>query len=263
MRDVESLPTSQKLIFSNVTFTYPGMNKAALSNVSFSINPGETVSFVGKSGSGKSTIMKLLLRFYEEWNGEISLGGVDIRQLPPEVWMGQIAVVFQDGRLLQKNIFDNVRMSCKNATKEQVLSALHQAQCADIPQRSPRGLDTIIGEDGFYLSGGEQQCICIARAIFKDAPFVLLDEATAYLDDYNTELVENALRNLLAGKTVIRITHKLTKLRPDDFVMMVDKGFVIQSGIHKNLCITEGAYREIWKEQCQALEWKIEGGMGF
>lgn len=151
-------------------------------------------------------------------------------------------------------------MSCKNATREQVLSALYQAQCADILQRSPHGLDTIIGEDDFYLSGGEQQRICIARAIFKDAPFILLDEATAYLDDENTELVENALRNLLAGKTVIRITHKLTTLRPSDFIMVLEKGVMIQSGIHKNLCVTEGVYREIWKEQCQSLEWKIKGG---
>ena len=202
-------PEGSRVEFRDVSFTYDGAQTPALNHVSFTVEPGQTVAFVGPSGGGKTTAASLIPRFWDVSSGTVLVGGVDVRDIDPHVLMDQIAFVFQNSRLFKASILENVRAAKPNASREEVLAALAAAQCGDILEKLPQGMDTMIGTEGTYLSGGEQQRIALARAILKDAPIVVLDEATAFADPENEALIQKAFAKLTKDRTVIMIAHRL------------------------------------------------------
>lgn len=258
--DKPQTPKDNRVVFRDVSFTYDGAQTPALSHLSFTAEPGETVALVGPSGGGKTTAASLIPRFWDVDEGTVEVGGVDVRQIDPHVLMDQVAFVFQNNRLFKTSILENVRAARPNASREQVLAALEAAQCSDILEKLPQGLDTVIGTEGTYLSGGEAQRVALARAILKDAPIVVLDEATAFADPENEALIQKAFARLTKGRTVIMIAHRLSTVVGADKILVLDNGQLIEQGTHKELIVAGGLYTQMWTDYNQAIRWKMESG---
>ena len=251
-------PNGNKVEFNDVSFTYEGADHPALSHVSFVAESGQTVALVGPSGGGKTTAASLIPRFWDVSDGAVKVGGIDVREVDPHVLMEHIAFVFQNNRLFKTSIIENVRAARPGASREEVQKALEAAQCMDIIDKLPNGMDTVIGSEGTYLSGGEQQRIALARAILKDAPTVVLDEATAFADPENEVLIQKAFATLTGGKTVIMIAHRLSTVTGADKIIVLDGGKVAEEGTHEELIEKSGLYARMWNEYNQAAKWKIQ-----
>ena len=251
-------PNGNMVEFKNVGFTYEGADFPALDGVSFVAQSGQTIALVGPSGGGKTTAASLIPRFWDVSSGAVEVGGVDVKQIDPHVLMDNIAFVFQNNRLFKTSIFENVRAAKPDATREEVLLALEAAQCMDIIEKLPERMDTVIGSEGTYLSGGEQQRIALARAILKNAPIVVLDEATAFADPENEVLIQKAFAELTKGKTVIMIAHRLSTVVGADKIIVLDNGKVVEEGTHEELKNNGGLYAHMWSEYNQAAKWKIQ-----
>ena len=251
-------PNGNKVEFNDVSFTYEGADLPALSHVSFVAKSGQTVALVGPSGGGKTTAASLIPRFWDVSEGAVKVGGIDVREVNPHVLMDYIAFVFQNNRLFKTSIIENVRAARPGASREEVQKALEAAQCMDIIDKLPNGMDTVIGSEGTYLSGGEQQRIALARAILKDAPIVVLDEATAFADPENEVLIQKAFATLTRGKTVIMIAHRLSTVTGADKIIVLDGGQVAEEGTHEELIEKSGLYARMWNEYNQAAKWKIQ-----
>ena len=253
-------PKDNGVEFKDVTFTYDGADRPALDHVSFKVEPGQTAALVGPSGGGKTTAASLIPRFWDTSSGEVQVGGVNVKEIDPHVLMDKVAFVFQNTRLFKTSILENVRAARPGASREEAEAALHAAQCDDIIEKLPKGIDTVIGSEGTYLSGGEQQRVALARAILKDAPIVVLDEATAFADPENEALIQKALKTLTKGRTVIMIAHRLSTVIGADKIIVLDNGKVAGEGTHAALSVGGGLYERMWKEYNQAVMWKIASG---
>ena len=250
-------PKGNRVEFKDVSFTYDGAEVPALSHVSFTAEPGQTVALVGPSGGGKTTAASLIPRFWDATSGTVEVGGVDVTRIDPHVLMEQVAFVFQNNRLFKTSILENVRVARPEATREQVLAALTAAQCGDILEKLPDGIDTQIGAEGTYLSGGEQQRIALARAILKDAPIIVLDEATAFADPENEVLIQKAFAALTRGRTVIMIAHRLSTVVGADKILVLEAGRIAEQGTHAALTAAGGLYARMWADYNRAVQWKI------
>ncbi|MBR1478990.1 MAG: ABC transporter ATP-binding protein [Lachnospiraceae bacterium] len=250
-------PLDNSIELENVTYRYKDATRDALKNISLKIQQGEHVALVGPSGSGKTTLAELLVRFFDVTEGEIKIGGVNVKDIPSEELMRRVSFVFQDSRLLKKSIYENVALARPGATETEVLAALKKAQCMDIIEKLPAGIHTVIGEKGTYLSGGEQQRITIARAVLKDAPILILDEATAFADPDNEAKVQAAFKELSKDKTLIMIAHRLSTVVSADRIFVMDNGSVVSSGTHKELMEKQGLYRKMFDEYMTGIEWKV------
>lgn len=250
-------PQDASISFKNVSYRYDGASDDAIHNISLDIKSGEHIAFVGPSGGGKSTLAKLIARFADVNSGFIEIGGVNVKNIKASDLMNTVSFVFQDSKLLKMSIFDNVRMGNKNAMREEVIEALHNAQCDDIIEKLPGGIDTVIGSKGTYLSGGETQRIAIARAMLKNAPILILDEATAFADPDNEAKVQAAFSKLSEGKTVIMIAHRLFSVTEVDRIYVLKNGQICQSGTHENLLSQDGLYAHMWKEFNKSVSWKV------
>jgi ATP-binding cassette subfamily B protein len=245
--------------FREVSFSYDeDGDVAALDGVSFTAKHGEVTAIVGPSGSGKSTIAHLIPRFYDVTNGAVLIGGVDIREMNLEYLMQKVSFVFQDVFLFKQSIMDNIRIGSKNASDEQAIAAAKAAQCHDFIQKLPNGYHTVIGTKGVHLSGGERQRIAIARAIVKDSPIIVLDEATAFADPENEHLIQKAFEKLMKGKTVVIIAHRLGTVRGADNIVVMDRGKIAEQGTHGELLSKNGKYRAMWDMYTGSLEWRIK-----
>ena len=253
-------PKDNSVTFRDVSFTYDGAGVPALDHISFRVEPGQTVALVGPSGGGKTTAASLIPRFWDVSSGIVEVGGVDVRQTDPHVLMDQVAFVFQNDRLFKASILENVSVARPSATREEVRAALSAAQCDDILAKLPDGMDTMIGTDGTYLSGGEQQRVALARAILKNAPIVVLDEATAFADPENEILIQKAFAVLTKGRTVIMIAHRLSTVVGADKIIVLDGGHVEETGTHAQLVRAGGLYARMWADYNQAAKWKISAG---
>lgn len=251
------IPEHNDVEFKNVTFTYPGSEFPALSHLNLHVQEGKTVALVGKSGSGKTTAATLIPRFWDPQEGVVCIGGVPVTEVAKKDLMNRIAFVFQDTRLLKASILENMRAARPDATREQVLNALHNAQCDDIIEKFPKGIDTILGTKGIYLSGGEKQHIALARAILKDAPIILLDEATAFADPENEYKIQRAFEHLTRGKTVLMIAHRLPAIQNADEILVLNKGTVVECGTHNDLMAQRGIYANMWKDYQTSIAWNI------
>ena len=255
--DHPQLPRDNSIEFDDVSFTYDGSELPALDHVSFTVRPGQTVALVGPSGGGKTTAASLIPRFWDASSGTVRVGGVDVRDTDPHVLMDQVAFVFQNNRLFKASILENVRASRPDASREEVEAALSAAQCTDIIEKLPKGMDTVIGTDGTYLSGGEQQRIALARAILKNAPIVVLDEATAFADPENEAMIQKAFSTLTRDRTVIMIAHRLSTVVNADRIIVLHQGRVAEQGTHAELVSRNGLYARMWNDYNQAVQWKI------
>lgn len=243
--------------FENVSFRYENASKDALHQISLQIKDGEHVAFVGPSGGGKTTLASLAARFFDTTEGTVRIGGVDVRDIPSEKLMEKVSFVFQDSKLLKMSIYDNMRMGKKDATREEVLQALKDAQCEDIIAKMPNGIDTVIGSKGTYVSGGEAQRLSIARAMLKAAPILILDEATAFADPDNEAKVQAAFSRLSEGKTVIMIAHRLSSVVDADRICVLKDGEIREMGTHKDLVANGGIYAHMWEAYNQSVCWKV------
>ncbi len=258
--DKPQTPKDNSVEFKDVSFTYEGAELPAIDKVSFDVKPGQTVALVGPSGGGKTTAASLIPRFWDVTAGSVKVGGVDVRDTDPHELMNHIAFVFQNTRLFKTSIYENVRVARPGASREEVMKALSAAQCEDILDKLPNGADTIIGTKGTYLSGGEQQRVALARAILKDAPIVVLDEATAFADPENEALIQKAFETLTKGKTVIMIAHRLSTVVGADKIIVLDNGHVEEEGTHDELLNAGGMYSRMWADYNQAVKWRIVTG---
>ncbi|HIW75143.1 MULTISPECIES: ABC transporter ATP-binding protein [Gordonibacter] len=258
--DCGLMPRDASISFERVGFTYPGADGPALSGVSLEVPTGATVALVGPSGGGKTTAASLVPRFWDACEGVVRVGGVDVRDIPTSELMAQVAFVFQNDRLFKRSLADNIRAACPSATRAQVEAAAHAAQCDDIVSKFPAGLDTVVGAKGVYLSGGECQRIALARAILKDAPIVVLDEATAFADPENEALIQAALAELTKGKTVLMIAHRLSTVVHADAIHVLEGGHLVESGTHDELAAAGGLYAKMWDDYRTSVSWKIERG---
>ena len=249
-------PRDASVELSHVRYSYDG-EKDALRDVSLTIPAGQTVAFVGPSGGGKTTLASLVSRFFDPQEGAVRIGGVDVRDIAKEELMNTVSFVFQNSRLLKASILENVRMGKPDATREEVLRALHSAQCDDILEKFPQGADTVIGTKGVYLSGGEQQRIAIARAMLKNAPILILDEATAFADPDNETKVQAAFTELSRGKTVLLIAHRLTTVTHADRICVVQDGRIAESGTSRELLEKGGLFRRMWDNYQTSVQWKV------
>ena len=251
-------PKDSSVELKNVTFSYDG-KKNALEDVSLSIGAGQTVAFVGPSGGGKSTLASLIARFFDPQNGSVRIGGVDVRNVDKRELMDTVSFVFQNSRLIKGSILDNVRMGRPDASEAEVLAALRAAQCMDIIEKFPEGMHTIIGSDGVYLSGGEAQRLAVARAMLKDAPVLILDEATAFADPDNETKVQAAFSELAKGRTVIMIAHRLSAVAGADRIFVLKDGRLAESGTFEELSESaDSLFGEMWKDYQQSVRWKVE-----
>ncbi|MBQ7505791.1 MAG: ABC transporter ATP-binding protein [Lachnospiraceae bacterium] len=250
-------PADHGIELKNVSYRYQGAARDAVSNVSLSIKAGEHVALVGPSGSGKTTLAELLVRLFDVTEGEILIGGVNVKELPSGDLMELVSFVFQDSRLIKKSILENVRMAKPEASEEEVLSALEKAQCMDIIEKLPNGIHTVIGEKGTYLSGGEQQRITIARAVLKDAPILIMDEATAFADPDNETKVQAAFEELSKNKTLIMIAHRLSTVVNADRIFVMEDGKCTEFGSHNELMDQNGLYKRMFEEYTRSIEWKV------
>ena len=246
------------ICFEHVTFTYPTGEQPAISDVSFTAKAGTVTALVGHSGSGKTTVGTLVPRFYDVQEGRITLGGVELSQLSRRELMEKVAFVFQNPKLLKATLEENIRGGCKAASREEILRAAHLAQCDDILAKLPEGIDSIVGGKGVYLSGGEVQRVAIARAILKDAPVIILDEATAFADPENEAQIQAALKELTKGKTVIMIAHRLSTIQDADQILVMKTGRLAEQGTHQELLGQNGEYARMWADYNQAITWKID-----
>ena len=245
--------------FNSVTFSYPGASEPVLKNLTLHVPSGSTVALVGPSGGGKSTAASLVPRFWDVDEGCVCIGGVDVRKLPTTNVMDRTAFVFQNDKLFKQSLADNIKAARPDAMRAEVEAAAHAAQCDDIIAKFPQGLDTVVGTKGVYLSGGECQRIALARAILKDAPIVVLDEATAFADPENEALIQKALSKLTEGKTVLMIAHRLTTVVGADCIYVIDKGELVEQGTHEELLENDGLYARMWTDYQQSASWRIEG----
>ena len=269
---VNNIPKNNGITLEHVSYAYdkrsdsanPISKKNALNDVSLSIKPGQTVALVGASGGGKTTLANIVTRFFDPGEGRVLIGNIDIRDIPKETLMNKVSFVFQNSRLIKASILENVRMAKPDATREEIAHALEAAQCLDIIEKLPNGIDTVVGGGGVYLSGGEQQRIAIARAILKNAPILILDEATAFADPDNEVRVQQALSALSKGesadsprKTVIMIAHRLSSITDADCIYVLQDGEIVESGTHSGLIERNGIFTKMWKNYSEAAEWKI------
>ena len=254
-----SEPKGNGVRLEHVSYSYDG-TKNALNDVSLTIQPGRTAWLVGPNGGGETTLANLLTRFFDPQEGRVFIGNTDIRCIPKETLMNKVSFVFQNSRLLKASILENVRMGNPAAARGEIIHALEAAQCMDILEKLPDGVDTVVGGDGVYLSGGEQQRIAIARAIVKNAPVLILDEATAFADPDNEAKVQQALSALSKGKTVIMIAHRLSSITGADCIYVMKDGEIAESGTHSQLIEKNGVFARMWKDYSEAAEWKIEKG---
>ena len=254
---VQKHPADAAVSFDHVTFTYPGADRPALADVSFSVRPGQVTALVGPSGGGKTTAASLIPRFWDTDSGTVSIGGVNVREMDTEDLMRQVAFVFQDTRLFKESLLDNIRAARPDASRDEALSAAHAAQCDDILEKLPQGLDTVVGAKGVYLSGGEQQRIALARAILKDAPIVVLDEATAFADPENEHQIQKAFEALIRNKTVLMIAHRLSTVQDADHIIVLNGGKIAEQGSHESLLAQHGIYAAMWKDYQRSARWKV------
>lgn len=249
-------PQGSSVELEHVRFSYDGI-KDALKNISLSIPAGQTVAFVGPSGGGKTTLANIISRFFDPQSGVVKIGGVDVRDIPKEALMNTVSFVFQNSRLIKASILENVRMGKPYATRQEVMQALENAQCTDIIEKLPNGIDTIIGTKGVYLSGGEQQRIAIARVMLKDSPIIILDEATAFADPDNEAKVQAAFSRLSRGKTVIMIAHRLSTVVHADQIYVVKDGEIAESGTFDELIRQNGIFSGMWNNYQTSIQWKV------
>lgn len=249
-------PNDYSVTLEDVCFRYDE-EKEALRHISLSIPAGQTVALVGPSGGGKTTLASLVSRFFDPQDGKIRIGGVDIRDIPKKELMNTVSFVFQDSRLIKASVLENVRMSRPEASRSEVLDALQAAQCMDIIEKLPNGVDTVIGTKGVYLSGGEQQRIAIARVMLKNAPIVILDEATAFADPDNESRVQAAFTELSKGKTVIMIAHRLSTVSNVDRIFVLKDGQIAESGSWRELTAAKGIFSKMWKDYQASVQWKV------
>lgn len=254
-----AVPADDSIEFDHVTFSYPGADAPALSDVNLRVPTGATVALVGPSGGGKTTAASLVPRFWDPCEGAVRIGGVDVRNIPLSDLMDRVAFVFQNDRLFKRSLADNIRAARPDATQSEVEAAARAAQCDDIIAKFPDGLDTVVGARGVYLSGGERQRIALARAILKDAPIVVLDEATAFADPENEALIQKALATLARGKTVLMIAHRLTTVMDADAICVLDEGRVAEQGTHAELAKAGGLYARMWDDYRTSVSWRIAG----
>ena len=255
---IPQYPDTYEVAFEDVTFAYDNTDHPAVSHLTFMAKAGAITALVGHSGSGKSTAASLIPRFYDVQDGAVKIGGVDIREIPQGDLMKMVAFVFQDPKLFKDSLLENIRAGRPSATREEVLKAAHLAQCDDILKKLPNGIDTIIGSQGIYLSGGETQRISIARAILKDAPIVVLDEATAYADPENEHQIQKAFDGLIKNKTVIMIAHRLSTVQDADQILVMKNGAIVESGTHSDLIKLQGEYAKMWDNYNKTVQWHIE-----
>lgn len=249
-------PKDASVSLKDVHFSYDGKTDV-IKGVSLKIQPGQMVAFVGPSGGGKSTLANLICRFFDVQSGSVRVGGADVRDIPKEELMDTISFVFQNSRLLKGSILDNVRLGRAQATEAEVLAALKAAQCMDIVEKFPEGIHTVIGTKGVYLSGGEQQRIAIARAMLKNAPILILDEATAFADPDNEAKVQAAFAQLAKGKTVLMIAHRLSTVASADCIYVVQDGRITETGTKDELCAQNGLFARMWQEYQASVQWKV------
>lgn len=242
--------------FEHVSFSYPGSSNEVLHDINLKIKSGTTVAFVGKSGGGKSTLVSLIPRFYDVTKGKIKIGGINVKDLSEKELMNKISFVFQDCRLLKKSFRDNIKMGLQ-VSEDKIIEAVDKAQCSEIIKKFDLGLETKIGSQGVYLSGGETQRLTLARAIAKNAPILLLDEATAYADSDNEIMMQKAIMELTNNKTTIMIAHRLSTIVNVDCIYVVDDGSIVESGNHEQLVKENGLYAKMWKQYCQSVDWKV------
>lgn len=260
LAETKKLPVPQngEICLNHVSFQYEAGVKA-LDDVSLTIRPGTVTALVGESGGGKSTVANLIARFWDVSEGSVTVGGVDVRELDYADWMKHISIVFQDTNLFKMSVAENVAMYKPDASREEIMEALRQARCEDILEKLPNGVDSVIGARGVYLSGGEMQRIALARAILKDAPIVLLDEATAFADAENEYLIQKALDVLLRGKTVLMIAHRLQTIVHADQIIVMQRGGIAEQGTHEDLMQRQGVYAKMYHEYENSISWKIGG----
>ena len=250
-------PADHSVELRNVSYSYDGSNKA-LDGISLKIGSGQTCAFVGPSGGGKTTLANIISRFFDADSGEVLIGGVNVRDFPKEQLMDTVSFVFQNSRLIKGTILENVRMARPEASDDEVLRALEAAQCGDILEKLPDGVNTVIGTGGIYLSGGEQQRVAIARVILKDSPVVILDEATAFADPDNEVRVQKAFAELLKGRTVIMIAHRLSTVINADRIFVLADGKIAESGSGAELSSGDGIFAKMWSDYRKSVDWKIE-----
>ena len=249
-------PDNASVSIDNVSYSYDGEN-LALNHVFADIKSGQTVAFVGPSGGGKSTLANIISRFFDAQSGKILIGGIDVRDIPKHELMNTISFVFQNNRLIKASILENVKMGKPNATKNEIMQVLKSAQCMDIIEKLPNGIDTVIGTNGVYLSGGEQQRIAIARAMLKNAPIIILDEATAFADPDNEVRVQQAMNELSKGKTVIMIAHRLSTVANTDKIFVLENGSIIEEGTCNELINKGGLFSKMWNSYQTSVKWKV------
>ncbi|MDD3268505.1 MAG: ABC transporter ATP-binding protein [Syntrophomonadaceae bacterium] len=245
------------LEFKNVVFSYEGTDKLAIDKISFKLNEGETIALVGASGGGKTTIARLAARFWDADEGEVLVGGINVRDIPKKELMNNISFVFQNTRLFKGSLRENIVFGKENAGEEEINKAIDFSQSREIIDNLPDGIDTVIGSKGTYLSGGEQQRIALARAIVKNAPIVLLDEATAFADPENEHLIQKALKELSRGKTTLMIAHRLNSVQNVDKILVIENGKIAEEGTHAELLDKGGLYKAMWDEYQKSAAWKI------
>ena len=250
-------PENNSITFENVSFRYEDAGRDALHQINLAIKEGEHVAFVGPSGGGKTTLASLVARFFDITEGRILIGNKDVKEIPSKQLMDMVSFVFQDSKLLKTSILENVRMGKKDATREEVMQALKEAQCEDIIAKLPDGIDTVIGSSGTYVSGGEAQRLSIARAMLKNAPILILDEATAFADPDNEAKVQEAFSRLSRGKTVIMIAHRLSSIVDADRICVLKDGSIAEEGTHETLLQKNGVYAHMWEEYNKSVQWKV------
>lgn len=249
-------PADSSIEFRNVSYSYDGV-KNAVENVSLNIHSGSTVAFVGPSGSGKSTMANLISRFFDVSEGQVLVGGVDVRNIKKDILMDNVSFVFQNSHLIKGTILDNVRMARPQASKEEVMNALEKSQCMDIVKKLPNGVDTVVGTNGVYLSCGEQQRIAIARVMLKNSPVVILDEATAFADPDNEVMVQKAFSELAKNRTVIMIAHRLSTVAGADRIYVLKDGKIEEYGKYNELINNGGMFSKMWNDYRHSVDWKV------
>lgn len=253
----KEVPKDASVELKNVAFAYDDTKGNAIDGISLNIRDGEHIALVGPSGGGKTTLASLIARFWDVKSGAVKIGGVDVKNIDSKELMNHVSYVFQDSKLLKTSILENVRMGRPDASEQEVLQALKEAQCMDILEKFPDGVNTVIGSKGIYVSGGEAQRLAIARAFLKNAPVLILDEATAFADPDNEVLVQKAFENLSRNKTVIMIAHRLSTITGADRIYVLKDGKIAEEGTHEELTKQNGIYTHMWKEYNQSVNWKV------